>query len=290
MRESRGEKIFYICNNIFLILLTCLILYPIVYVISASVSSGDAIKAGRVVLLPVDLDFLAYKYVFTDSTIWISYLNSIFYTIVGTLISMVLTICGAYALSKETLPGGKIINFSIVLTMWFSAGMIPIYLNLRDLSLINTRLSVLLPFAVSTYNFILLRNFFSAVPKSLEEACEIDGATQLQILTKVYLPLSKASLATVALFYAVDKWNEYLWPMILLNDDSMVPLQVVIKKIIVDLKETNDKLQDDFFFEKLSNEGIIYASIVVSAVPMLIIYPFIQRYFVKGVMIGAVKG
>lgn len=290
MRESRGEKIFYICNNIFLILLTCLILYPIVYVISASVSSGDAIKAGRVVLLPVDLDFLAYKYVFTDSTIWISYLNSIFYTIVGTLISMVLTICGAYALSKETLPGGKIINFGIVLTMWFSAGMIPIYLNLRDLSLINTRLSVLLPFAVSTYNFILLRNFFSAVPKSLEEACEIDGATQLQILTKVYLPLSKASLATVALFYAVDKWNEYLWPMILLNDDSMVPLQVVIKKIIVDLKETNDKLQDDFFFEKLSNEGIIYASIVVSAVPMLIIYPFIQRYFVKGVMIGAVKG
>lgn len=290
MRESRGEKIFYICNNIFLILLTCLILYPIVYVISASVSSGDAIKAGRVVLLPVDLDFLAYKYVFTDSTIWISYLNSFFYTIVGTLISMVLTICGAYALSKDTLPGGKFINFIIVLTMWFSAGIIPIFLNLRDLNLINTRLGVLLPFAVSTYNFILLRNFFSSVPKSLEEACEIDGATQLQILTKVYLPLSKASLATVALFYAVDKWNEYLWPMILINDDSMMPLQVVIKKIIVDLKETKEKIPDDLLFEKLSNEGIIYASIVVSAVPMLIIYPFIQRYFVKGVMIGAVKG
>ncbi len=290
MKETRGEKIFYVCNNIFLILLTCLIMYPIVYVISASFSSGMAIQAGRVILFPVDLDFSAYKYIFTDPTIWISYLNSFFYTIVGTLISMVLTICGAYGLSKEKLPGRKFFNLMIVISMWMGAGMIPIFLNIRDLHLVNTRLSVLLPFAVSSYNFILLRNFFNSIPKSLEEACEIDGASQFQILLHVYLPLSTAALATIALFYAVGKWNEYLWPMILLNDDSKIPLQVVIKKIIVDMKDTASQAQEDIFSDKLTNEGIIYSSIVVSSVPMLVLYPFIQKYFVKGVMIGAVKG
>lgn len=290
MKESKGEKIFYICNNLFLILLTCIIMYPIVYVISASLSSGDAIKAGKVVLFPINFDLLAYKYVFTDSTIWIAYLNSFFYTIVGTLISLVLTVLGAYPLSKDVLPGKKVISFLLVVTMWFGAGMIPIYLNLRSLGLINSRLAILLPHAVSTYNYILLRNFFSTVPKSLEEAAEIDGATQMQILTKVYLPLSKASIATIALFYAVARWNEYLWPMILLSDDSKIPLQVVVKKIIVDMKESVEQMQNDTMYQELTNEGIIYASIVISSIPMLLLYPFIQKYFVKGVMLGAVKG
>lgn len=290
MKESKGEKIFYICNNLFLILLTCIIMYPIVYVISASLSSGDAIKAGKVVLFPINFDLLAYKYVFTDSTIWIAYLNSFFYTIVGTLISLVLTVLGAYPLSKDVLPGKKVISFLLVVTMWFGAGMIPIYLNLRSLGLINSRLAILLPHAVSTYNYILLRNFFGTVPKSLEEAAEIDGATQMQILTKVYLPLSKASIATIALFYAVARWNEYLWPMILLSDDSKIPLQVVVKKIIVDMKESVEQMQNDTMYQELTNEGIIYASIVISSIPMLLLYPFIQKYFVKGVMLGAVKG
>ena len=290
MKESRGEKIFYVCNNIFLILLTCLILYPIVYVISASFSAGDSIKAGRVVLLPVDFDIAAYRYVFTDSTIWIAYLNSFFYTIVGAGLSMVLTIMGAYALSKDDLPGKKVINIIITVTMWFGAGMIPTYLNFRDLGLIDTRWGILLHGTVSAYNMILLKNFFNSVPKSLEEACEIDGASQFQILTKVYLPLSKASLATITLFYAVSRWNEYLWPMIIINSDSMIPLQVVVKKIIVDLKETVDMMQDQIVYGDLSNEGVIYATIVISSVLMLVLYPFIQKYFVKGVMIGAVKG
>ncbi len=290
MKETRGEKIFYICNNIGLILLTCLILYPIVYVISASFSAGDSIKAGRVVLLPVDFDLAAYKYVFTDNTIWMAYLNSFFYTIFGAGLSMVLTIMGAYTLSKPDLPGRKFINIMITITMWFGAGMIPTYLNFRDLGLLDTRLGILLHGTVSAYNMILLKNFFNSVPKSLEEACEIDGASQLQILTKVYLPLSKASIATITLFYAVGRWNEYMWPMIIINSDALIPLQVVVKKIIVDLKESFDATQDTQVYGALSNEGVIYATIVISSVPMLLLYPFIQKYFVKGVMIGAVKG
>ena len=274
MKETRGEKIFYICNNIGLILLTCLIMYPIIYVISASFSAGDSIKAGRVVLLPVNFDLTAYKFVFTDRA--------------G--LSMVLTIMGAYTLSKPDLPGKKFINIMITVTMWFGAGLIPTYLNMRDLHLLDTRWAILLHGTVSAYNMILLKNFFNSVPKSLEEACEIDGASQFQILTKVYLPLSKASIATITLFYAVGRWNEYMWPMIVINSDSMIPLQVVVKKIIVDLKETVDTTQDVSMMQSLSNEGVIYATIVISSVPMLLLYPFIQKYFVKGVMIGAVKG
>lgn len=290
MRESKGEKIFYICNNIFLILLTCLIMYPVIYVVSASFSSGTAIRTGKVILFPVEADLISYKFVFTNSTLWVSYLNSFFYTIVGTLISMVLTIMGAYALSKNDLPGGKLINIFIIVTMWFAAGIIPNYLNFKELGLLNSRMGVLLHGTISTYNFILMKNFFSSIPKSLEEACEIDGASQLQILSKIYMPLSKASIATIALFYAVARWNEYLWPMILLRDDELVPLQVVVKKIIVDFKQQAENIQDDLFYGKLSNEGFIYATIVVSTVPMLVLYPFIQKFFVKGVMIGAVKG
>ena len=290
MKESRGEKIFYIFNNIFLIILTCLILYPIVYVISASFSSGTAIKAGQVKLLPVDFDLSAYKYTFTDNTIWIAYLNSFFYTIFGTAIAMVFTILGAYTLSKDDLPGKRVISFFFTLTMWFGAGMIPTFLNYRDLGLIDSRWGILLHGACSAYNMILLKNFFSSIPKSLEEACDIDGATQMQILTKVYLPLSKASLACITLFYAVARWNEYMWPMIIVSSDSKIPLQVVVKKIIVDLKETVDTMNDELTYGDLSNEGLIYATIVVSSVPMLVLYPFIQKYFVGGVMIGAVKG
>ncbi len=292
MKESRGEKIFYVCNNIFLILLTCIILYPIVYVISASFSAGSAIKAGRVVLLPVDFDLAAYKYTFTDKTIWIAYLNSFFYTIVGAAISMALTIMSAYALSKDDLPGKKFFNLFVMVTMWFGAGLIPTFLNFKSLGLVDTRWGILLHGTISAYNTVLLKNFFKAIPKSLEEACEIDGASQFQILTKVYLPLSKASLACITLFYAVGRWNEYMWPMIIVNSDSMIPLQVVVKKIIVDLKETVDMMQDrdTLVYGDLSNEGVIYATIVISSVPMLLLYPFIQKYFVKGVMVGAVKG
>jgi len=291
MRISKGEKIFYIVNTIFLILLTLVILYPIVYVISASFSSTDAVRTGKVVLFPVELSFDAYKYLFEDKFIWISYANSIYYTVVGTIVCMIITICGAYPLSRTELPGGRVITFIITLTMWLTAGMIPQYLNFRDLGLLNTRTSLIIGFACSTYNFILMRNFFMSVPKSLEEAAEVDGASQFTILIKIFLPLSMPAIATVSLFYAVGHWNTYLWPMILLTEDKLIPLQVLIKKYIVDLNIDPSKMgMVDQSMENLSEETVIYASIVISAVPMLIAYPFIQKFFTKGVMIGAVKG
>ncbi len=291
MRISKGEKIFYVVNTIFLIILTLAILYPIVYVISASFSSTDAVRTGKVVLLPKELSFDAYKYLFEDKDIWMSYANSIYYTLVGTAASMVVTICGAYPLSREQLPGGRVITFFITLTMWLTAGTIPAFLNFRDLGLINTRASIIIGFACNTYNFILMRNFFMSVPKSLEEAAEVDGASQLTILIKIFLPLSMPAIATVSLFYAVGHWNTYFWPMILLTKEHLIPLQVLIKKFIVDLNIDPMKMgMVDQSMENLSEETVIYASIVISAVPMLIAYPFIQKFFTKGIMIGAVKG
>ncbi len=288
MKQSRGEKIFYFCDVVFLILLTLLMIYPIVYVISASLSSGNAVVTGKVVLFPVDFDLSAYKMVLKNNSIWIAYANSIFYTVCGTLISAFLTICGAYPLSKERLRGRKAITFMIALTLWFTAGMIPMYLNFRDLGLLNTRLGILLHGAASTFNFILMKNFFQSIPKSLEEAANIDGANDYHVLFKIFLPLSLPSIATIALFYAVARWNEYLWPMLLVNEDRLMPLQVILKKLIIDMQVDMEKNMD--VSQKVTSETVIYATIVVAALPMLLLYPFIQKYFVKGVMVGSIKG
>ena len=291
MKDTRGEKIFYFINTCLLIILTAAVIYPVIYVISASFSSKEAILSGKVILLPKELSFEAYKYVFSDRQIWVSYLNSIYYTLVGTFVSMLVTILGAYPLSKSNLPGKNIILFLVVLTMWFGAGVIPTYLNFRDFGMLNTRSSIIIGFACSAYNFVLLRNFFTSIPSSLEEAADIDGAGQWRILFQIFIPLSLPAISSIALFYAVGKWNEYFWSMILLTDSNLIPLQVVIKKMIVDLTGITEKLtsQDQRLFE-LSQETVVYASIVISAVPMLIIYPFVQKYFVHGVMVGAVKG
>lgn len=288
MKMSRGEKIFQFVNVTFLILLALLIIYPIVYIISASLSSGTAVVTGKVVLFPVDFDTSAYDFVFHNKEIWIAYKNSIIYTFLGTLLSMVLTICGAYPLSKPRLHGRQAITFLIALTLWFSAGMIPKFLNFRDLGLLNKRFTIILSGACSTFNFILMKNFFQSVPRDLEDAANIDGANELQILTRIYLPVSTPAIATISLFYAVARWNEYLWPMILVNKDKYMPLQVVLKKMIVDLNVEIEKNID--VIHEFSEETFIYATIVVSAVPMLLLYPFIQKYFVKGVMVGSIKG
>ncbi len=291
MRDTRGEKIFYFINTCLLILLTALIVYPVIYVISASLSSREAILTGKVFLFPKDFNIDAYKYVFSDKQIWISYLNSFYYTIVGTFVCMLITVFGAYPLSREKLPGKKILIFLAVLTMWLAPGLIPRYLTFRDFGLINTRTSMIIGFACNTFNFVLLRNFFLSIPQSMEEAAEIDGAGQWRILFQIYIPLSLPAMATISLFYAVEKWNGYFWSMILLNDSNLIPLQVVIKKMIVDLQGITEKIGsvDDGLYN-FSQETVVYASIVVSALPMLLLYPFIQKFFVKGVMVGAVKG
>lgn len=290
MIESRGEKIFKIINNILLGIMALVALYPFVYVLSASISMPHNVTTGKVLLFPIGLTFAAYKEVLGNPDIWMAYGNTIFYTIAGTMLNMFFTICGGYALSKKRLRGRKIFTIFVTLTLWFDAGMIPFYLTLRDLGLLNTRIGILIAFACNAFKVILLRTNFEAIPEELEESAKVDGATDLQILTRIYLPLVKPALATVGLFYAIEKWNGYFWSMIILTDKKKIPLQVLLKKMIVE----ND-LQSEYaaaldFTSTISAETITYATIIVSIIPIIIVYPYIQKYFVKGMMVGAVKG
>ncbi|MBE5039329.1 carbohydrate ABC transporter permease [Ructibacterium gallinarum] len=288
MRESRGEKILGAVNYILLTLIAVLCVYPLIYILSASFSSSSEVLSGNVILLPKGLTTESYRRVLSNSSIWISYANTIFYTVAGVAVSMVLTTLGAYALSKKRLMGRRFFGFFISLTLWFQAGTIPTYLNIVNLNMLDTRWAILIPFALSTFNVIVLRTYFEGIPDALEEAARMDGAGDPYILFKIYLPLAMPSLATIALFYAVSRWNGYFWAMVLLQTDSKVPLQVVLKKMIVEISAVSDSKVD--MTQKISQETFIYATIVISILPMLIFYPFIQKYFIKGMTVGAVKG
>ena len=286
MKKTRGEKLFYIFNCVFLGIIALLALYPFVYVLSASISSSDAVVTGKVILLPRDINFDSYAKVLSEKGIWIAYLNTFYYTVFGVIVNLILTVCGAYALSKKRVMGRTAISFFIALTMWFQPGMIPMYLNFRDLNMLDNRFTIIIGFAITTFYVFLMRTFFQSIPEELEEAAKVDGANDLTILWKVYLPLSKASLVTIGLFYAVHRWNGYFWTMILLSDESKVPLQVLLKKLIVEMN-VSDEMGNMAVYSK---ETIIYATIIVSIIPIVAAYPFIQKYFVKGTMIGSVKG
>lgn len=288
MRESRGEKILGAVNYILLTLIAVLCVYPLIYILSASFSSSSEVLSGNVILLPKGLTTESYRRVLSNSAIWISYANTIFYTVAGVAVSMILTTLGAYALSKKRLMGRRFFGFFISLTLWFQAGTIPTYLNIVNLHMLDTRWAILIPFALSTFNVIVLRTYFEGIPDALEEAARMDGAGDPYILFKIYLPLAMPSLATIALFYAVSRWNGYFWAMVLLQTDSKVPLQVVLKKMIVEISAVSDSKVD--MTQKISQETFIYATIVISILPMLIFYPFIQKYFIKGMTVGAVKG
>ncbi|MBD2868590.1 carbohydrate ABC transporter permease [Paenibacillus arenilitoris] len=287
MTESRGEKIFYAVNYVVLSICALAALYPFLYVLFASISSPEAVVTGEVVFLPQDLTWDAYAAVFKEQAIWTGYANTVYYTVIGTLASMAFTICGAYALSKRRLLGRKLFNMLIAFTLIFQAGMIPTYLNFRSMDMLDTRLAIVLGFAITTFNVIILRTFFQEIPEEMEEAARMDGAGEASVLWRIVLPLSRAALATIALFYAVARWNGYLWAMILLKDPDKIPLQVLLNRLVVQMKPTDTMLADSAF---TVGETIVYATIIVAVVPIVAVYPFIQKYFVKGVMIGSLKG
>lgn len=289
LKRTKGERVFTVFNTMLLSLLAFACIYPLIYVLAASLSSPEYIASGDVWLLPKGFTLDAFKKVIERRGIWTAYANSFFYMIVGTAVQMVVTILGAYPLSKQRLVGRKTLNLLVAFTMWFSAGVIPMYLNFKDLGLLNTRMAIILGFACNAYNFILLRTYFSNIPHVLEEAAKIDGANDFYIMWRIFIPLAAPSLATIGLFYAVNRWNGYIWPMILINDDSKIPLQVLLKKLVVDMSGRMDSvsLSDK---SNYSEESVMYATMVLAIVPMLCIYPFVQRYFVKGATVGAVKG
>ena len=289
-KKTLGEKIFTVINIILLSAVGFICLYPIIYILAVSLSGAKYVNMGDVWLLPKGLNLSSYSQIVKKDGIWTAYFNSFFYMIVGTMVSMVLTILGAYPLSKNRLVGNRALNLIVVFTMWFAAGMVPMYLNFKDMNLLDSRLGIIIGFAVNTYNFILLRTYFKSIPDALEEAAKIDGANDFYILLKIYLPLAIPSLATIGLFYAIQHWNSYLWPMILLRSDSKIPLQVVLKKMVVDMSSRLDNMEFGRDTIGYSEDGFIYSTMIMAILPMVIIYPFVQKFFVKGVMIGSVKG
>ena len=290
MKISKTEKVFNIIVTVFMIIMGFVCLYPLIYVFSASISSVDDVLAGNVVLLPKNITLAAYKKVFEEGSIGLGFRNAIFYTVVGTIIQLVITTLGAYPLSKRRLKGRKFFNLMVVITMWFNGGLIATYLTFVEYGLINNIWGLLIGFACAATQVIILRTFFESVPAELEEAAKIDGAGQWCTLFKIYLPTSKAVYATIGLMYAIGRWNGYVWPMILLDREELMPLQVILKKIIVDTTFSGSVGADADATANYSSQMIVYAVIVVSALPLILLYPFIQKYFKKGMMLGAVKG
>ena len=286
IRISPGRRAFVIINTIVLLLISAIMLYPAIYVIAASFSEETAILRGDVFLIPVRAHVKAYQKVFVYPMLWQSYRNTLIYTFLGTAINLVLTVFGAWALSQKKMVGRRFLTLMCTFTMFFGGGMIPTFLVVKGLGLLNTIWAILLPSAVSTYNMILMRTFFRQIPESLVEAAELDGCRDFGVLFRIVLPLSLASLMTIGMFYAVGHWNSYFPAvMYLTTNKELNPLQIILRQVVL----LNEIVENASSTENVMAEGIKYATIVVAMLPMLCIYPFVQRYFVKGVMVGSVK-
>ncbi|MFF2885927.1 carbohydrate ABC transporter permease [Paenibacillus sp. NPDC057967] len=289
-KKSIGERLFDGFNIVLLAAGSFLFLYPLWFVIVSSVSDAASIASGAISLWPRGFNLEAYERVFSDSRVWLTYRNTIFYVLAGTLINLVLTTLGAYPLSRRDLYGRNAIMLFIVFTMFFSGGLIPMYLNVRDLGLFDTRWALLLPGAISAYNLIVMRTFFqSTIPDGLIESAKIEGASEYRILWSIVLPLSMPVVAVMTLFYAVYHWNSWFDAMIYLQDRSLHPLQLLLREILVS-SQTNDMLGGVGSGDVVGvSETIKYATTVIATLPILVIYPFLQKYFAKGVMLGGVK-
>ena len=287
------ELIFKLLSYLFLTIFAICCIYPFLYAISSAISGREAVEAGQIILAPKDIQFDAFKLMFNDNVFWNAYTNTLFLTFYGTLWAMGVAILGAYALSKKRLLFRKGFNFFLVFTMWFSAGIVPQFLNYLDtrtvfhsIGIMDDKWLVVIAMGMAAMNIILLRNAFEGVPSEIEEAAIVDGATELQVLTNVYLPMSKSTIATVALFFAISRWNGYYWARQMIMNDNEKPLQVFIRN---QLDYYNDPDMMSTWKETYATDSAIYALIVCSVVPILIIYPFIQKYFAKGVNMGGVK-
>lgn len=286
-RLDTSEIIFKILAYVLVTLFALATLYPFLYTIFAAISSKAAMDSGQVVFWPVNPDFLAVKAFFEDPSqgvrLWRSYTNTLFYTFYGTIFSMGVSIFAGYALSKTNLLFKRQIAFFIVFTMWFSAGLIPTYYNYQAL-LVTNRWGIIYGFGIQAFNIILLRNYFQGISKEIEEAAIVDGANELQLLTSIYIPMSKSAIATVTLFYALSRWNGYFWNRILVANDNEHPLQVILRSIVQESGNT-----ETGFDYPYSLRSLAYAAIVLSVIPIIIIYPYLQKYFARGVNVGGVK-
>lgn len=289
---TRQDKIFYTVINLVMVLLILLVVIPIINVIANSFSDGNAVASGKVTLWPVDFSLQGYQTTFENKDIWLGYGNTIVYTVLGTVFNLALTLIAAWPLSRSDLPGRSPIMFFFAFTMLFNGGMIPTYLNVQQLGLINSRWCLIVLGGISVYNMIITRTFFqTTIPRDLIEAAELDGCSELRFFFTIVLPLSKAVIAVITLYYAVYHWNAYFEAFLYLTRKELYPLQLILRQILLENTITADTvLEADMAVNYNLVETMKYAVILVACVPIWCVYPFVQKYFVQGVMIGAIKG
>lgn len=289
---SKADRIYYIVIDTFLILMLLAILYPLYFIVIASISDTDAIFNGEVFLYPIGFNLKGYAALFENRMIWTGYLNTIWYTLLGTAINIAVTIPAGWAISRKELPWRKIITTYFIVTMFFGGGLIPFYLLVSDLGLLDNPLSVILPYGVSVWNMFMVNAFYSSsVPDEILEAAEVDGSGTIRTFFSIVIPLSKPIIAVMVLFYAVAHWNNYFSALIFLSEQKYFPLQLVLREILIMTESAGGSAGDAGTIleqAKLAN-SIKYSSIIVSTLPILVLYPFVSKFFEKGVMIGALK-
>lgn len=291
-KKSRSDKIFDLTLIFISLLIMLVIAYPLYFVIIASFSQPEAVLNGKLRFLPIGFNLESYQMVVQEEKVWIGYRNTILYTILGTIINLFLTTLGAYSLSRKDMPARTLLTFVISFTMLFGGGMIPVYMVVKNLKLTDTIWAMVIPNAIATYNLLVMKNYFqSSIPDELQEAAAIDGCDHFRTLIKVVLPLSTPIIAVIVLFYAVGHWNAFFNAVLYLRNQDLFPLQIVLRDIL--LQNSLEAVGGDLtgMYEKvMRGETMKYALIIVASLPVILIYPFVQKYFVKGIMVGAIKG
>lgn len=291
-KKNRTDKAFDIALIIISLFIMVVIAYPLYFVIIASFSQPEAVLGGKLRFLPIGFNVESYKMVLSERKVWVGYRNTLLYTVLGTCMNLVLTTLAAYALSRKDMPWRTPLTFVISFTMLFGGGMIPVYMVVRGLHLTDTLWAMVIPNAIATYNLLVMKNYFqSSIPEELQEAAAIDGCSHFKTLIKVVLPLSTPILAVIVLFYAVGHWNAFFNAVIYLRNQELFPLQIVLRDIL--LQNSLEAVGGDLtgMYEKvMRGETMKYALIIVASAPVIIMYPFVQKYFVKGIMVGAIKG
>ena len=290
---SGSDKLYYLIAYIIIAFLVLAVLYPLIYIVSASFSTAESVNSGQVWLFPVDFSVYSYKVILQYKNLYVGYRNTLFYTIAGTLLNIAITIVCAYPLARKHLVGRKIFTFIFTFSMLFSGGMIPSYLLMRNLGILDTVWVMLLPGAMSVYNMIVTRTFLqNTIADELMEAAKIDGCSDFHFFFKIVLPLSKAIIAVIALYYAVGHWNSYFNAFLYLSNNQLYPLQIFLRQVLIQNSFDRSMIMDDEMAQQLMglSELLKYSVIVVASAPLMCFYPFVQKYFVKGVMIGSIKG
>ena len=294
MKMGTGDRIFYVVTRVLLAVFLVIVLYPIYFVVIASFSDSAYVNSGEFLFYPKGFTLLGYSQIFKTTRIWISYMNTLIYVVFGTMLGLAASVLAGYSLSQKKLLGRKVIMWRWVFTMYFGGGLIPTYLVIKGIHLTNTRLLLVIMGSISVYNIILIRSFFAGtLPQELQDAAFIDGCGNGQYFFRIALPLSKAILSVIGLYIAVAHWNSYFNALIYVTDRAKQPLQLYLREVLLMAQSTSDLMESDPQAAALLNrmvEVIKYGIIVVSTVPIICVYPFLQKYFVKGVMIGSVKG